>query len=431
MNKNSANIAKLAGVKGALAGTLVLELCGDEPSGALGTQILADLGATVIKIERPPVGDAELPAFKPPADDELLPSEIAFFCGLNRNKRSLCLDLKAEQGRAVFHKLARIADVLYDNYKPGVTARLGADHTTLKTINPDIVCCSVSGFGHTGPWAQLPGYDATILAQGGGMSITGTGNPPVRSGNPIGGIGGALYAVVGILAALRRRRHTKKGGAWIDISMLDTQLAMHAYRVAPALDGKPYLPEPMRGGIGSVPYGTFKAGDGRWFVLGITSQFWRKACEVLGHPEWVEDPRFATQQQRQVNEDLVNAMVTEALQARSASEWQLACVDAGIPAGKVNTIPEAFEHPHVALRDTLVGFKNSTVGNRVKVAGNPIKMSQHKFEGFEPPPGFGEHSEVVLKKLLNLSTQECSELRAQGVTWWPKTGRVYERPSIV
>ena len=263
------------------------------------------------------------------------------------------------------------------------------------------------------------------------MSITGTGEPPVRWGNPIGGIGGALYGVVGILAALRWRKHGRDGGAWLDISMLDTQLAMHAYRVPPALDGKPYLPEPMRGGIGSVPYGPFCTGDGRWFVLGITSQFWKKACAVLGHPEWADDPRFATQEQRQANEDTVNAMVTEALQARSADEWQTAFVEAGIPAGKVTTIPEAFQHPHVNRRDMLVGFKENRFGERVRVAGNPIKMSMHKFEGFDVPPGFGEHTETVLSELLDLSHDECETLRAAKIAWWPRKGPVYDRPSIV
>lgn len=425
-------IAELAGVRGPLAGTLVLEICGEEPSGSLGTQILADLGATVFKIERPP--EKDVPAFEPPAEGKLLRRDVAFFCGLNRNKRSICLDLKHDKGRAIFHSLARVADVVYDNYRPGVTARLGADYATLSALNPGIICCSVTGFGHTGPWSHLPGYDATILALGGGMSITSSGrpgSPPVRWGNPIGGIGGALYAVVGILAALRWRRVGRRGGAWLDISMFDTQLAMHAYRVPPALDGKVYLPEPRRGGIGSVPYGPFKCGDGRWFVVGVTSQFWEAACRVLGHPEWIDDPRFATQEQRQANEDLVNSLVAEAMLTRSSDEWQELFVGAQIPAGKVTVISEAFRHPHVALRDMLVGFKDGTFGDRVKVAGNPIKMSGYPFEGVESPPGFGEHTALVLKSVLNLPEEECARLRAERVAWWPLQGKVYERPSVV
>jgi len=223
-------IAALAGVDGPLAGLLVLELCGDEPSGTFGTQILADLGAAVVKIERPPEGEPPPTTPPPPPPDGPVPRDIAYFFGLNRNKRSLCLDLKRDEGRALFHALVRRAGVVYDNYRPGVTARLGADADTLRALNPRVVCCSVTGFGHSGPWSQLPAYDATVQALGGGMSITGTGrddDPPVRWGNPIGGIGGALYAVLGVLVALRRLRTEGKGAA-LDIALLDAQLAMHA-----------------------------------------------------------------------------------------------------------------------------------------------------------------------------------------------------------
>lgn len=425
-------VRALAGVEGPLAGTLVLEICGEEPSGSFGTQILADLGASVIKVERIPGQD---PApHKTPAADEPMRRYLAFFCGLSRNKCSICVDMKHEKGRQLFHSLARVADVVYDNHKPGVTERLGVDHKTLSALNPEIICCSVTGFGHTGPWSHLPGYDATIMALGGGMSITASGGArkePVRWGNPIAGIAGALYGVIGILAALRWRRVSKRGGSWVDISMLDAQLAMHAYRVAPALSGKTYLPQPKRGGIGSIPYGPFKAGDGRWFVLGVTHQFWEGACRALGHPEWIEDPRFSTEEQRQKHEDTVNSLVAEAMLQRSSDEWQKIFVEAGIPAGKVNTIAEAFQHPHVALRDMLVGFNDSTLGDRVKVAGNPIKLSRYSFKGFRTPPGLGEHTQLILKELLELSGDDCALLRKERVIWWPESGKVYDRPSHV
>jgi len=422
-------VAKLAGVEGSLRGLLVLEFCGDEPSGTLGTQILSDLGATVIKVERPPQAE---PQPTPEPEDGKVRPDIAYMFGLNRNKRSLCLDLKSERGVAVVRDLVRIADVVYDNYKPGVMQRLGLDAESLRALKPDIIACSVSGFGHSGPWSQLPAYDATVQALGGGMSITGTGekgSPPVRWGNPIGGIAGALYAVIGVLAALRRRRSEQRG-AVLDIALLDAQLAMNSYRVPPAMAGIKYSASPRRGGSGALPYGPFKAADGRWFVLGITRQFWATAAKVLGHPEWIDDPRFKTEQDRQANEDELNALVGEAMQAHDADEWQRRFVAAGIPGAKVTTIPEAFEHPHVALRDMLVSFDHP-VGRHLKVAGNPVKMSNHPFKGFRHAPGLGADTRGILGELLGLDAASMSKLREEGVAWWPMQGEVYDRPSVV
>jgi crotonobetainyl-CoA:carnitine CoA-transferase CaiB-like acyl-CoA transferase len=424
-------IAALAGRPGPLAGHLVLEMCGDEPSGTFGTQILADLGATVLKIERPPRDE---PAPTALADGAPVPRDIAYAFGLNRNKRSLCLDLKQPRGRAIFDALVAMASVAYDNYTPATAKRLGIDAATLRAQNPSLICCSVSGFGQTGPWAALPAYDATIQALGGGMSITGTGkpdDPPVRWGNPIGGIGGALYAVLGILVALRRRRVQEGApGASLDIALLDAQLAMHAYRVPQVHGGARFAATPHRGGNGAMPYGPFKAGDGRWFVLGITSQFWAKTCDVLGHPEWRDDPRFRTQQDRQANEAALNQAVTAAMQAADADDWQRRFVAAGIPGAKVATIPEAFAHPHVALRDMLVGFDHP-IGARLKVAGDPVKLSDHPGAAFRAPPGLGADTLAVLRDLLGLPDPECEALRTARTVWWPLTGEVQQRPSVV
>ncbi len=422
-------IARLAKVGGPLRGVLVLELCGDEPSGTFGTQILGDLGATVVKIERPPAGEPAPTAPRPAGEN--LPRGIAYTFGLNRNKRSACIDLKSAEGCAVFVDLARIADVVYDNYRPGTLDRLGLGHERLRALNPKLICCSVSGFGKTGPWSDLPAYDATIQALGGGMSITGTGrpdDPPVRWGNPIGGIGGAFYAVIGILAALHRRRRSG-GGAALDVALLDAQLAMNAYRVPPAMSGTAYAPAPHRGGSGAMPYGPFRTKSG-WFVLGITKQFWARTAELLGHREWLDDPRFRTEADRQANEDALNEAVTAALQAHDAAEWQRRFVAAGIPGAKMMTIPEAFAHPHVALRDMLVGFGHPVAAG-VKVAGNPIKLSAHPFAGFAVPPGLGADTAAVLGDLLGRPEAERQALRDRRAVWWPREGDVFERPSVV
>ena len=425
----AAAIAALAPLQGGpLSGTLVLELCGDEPSGTLGTQILADLGATVIKLERLPPAGAN-----PPKSTNKIDEAVAYFWGLNRNKLSLCVDLKRDEGRALFHALAAMADVVYDNYRPEVARRVGADADTLRNINPRLVLCSVSGFGRNGPLADQPAYDVTVQALGGGMSLTGTGeegSPPVRWGNPIGGIAGALYAVSGILAALARRRSSGTG-ATLDIALLDAQLAMNAYRVPTALaNGVKYGPTPHRGGSGALPYGPFLARCGHWFVLGITSQFWAEACRVLECPQWLDDPRFATEAERQQNEAALNAAVGAAVARRDAEDWQQRFIAAGIPGATVRTVREAFAHPHVALRNMLAGF-NHPLGANLKVAGDPIKLSGHAFRGFAPAPGLGASTRVVLQRLLGHEARQIEVLRQAGVVWWPDSGEVYVRPSVV
>lgn len=425
------DIQALACRPGPLAGTLVLEFCGDEPSGTLGTQILADLGATVLKIERPPSGEP-LP-MQDLADGEV-PREVAYAFGLNRNKRSLVLDLKSASGRALALRLARRADVVYENHKPGVLARLGLGAETLRAAHPGLVVCSVSGYGQTGPWASQPAYDVTIQAASGVMGITGTGrvdSAPVRWGNPIGGIAGALYAVIGILSALHRRRRTGQG-AWLDVALVDAQLALHAYRVPPAMSGRRYAPEAHRGGSGALPYGPFLCGDGRWFVLAITHQFWRPACEAMGHAEWADDPRFASEALRQQNEIELNARVCTALASAPAQHWQDRFVAAGIPGATVLSIRQAFEHPQAVARGMLVGFDGEhPVARHVKVAGDPLRVRGAAPAPLAPAPGLGADSRTVLSTLLGLSLAELAALRAQHAVWWPESGLVYERPSVV
>jgi crotonobetainyl-CoA:carnitine CoA-transferase CaiB-like acyl-CoA transferase len=281
--------------------------------------------------------------------------------------------------------------------------------------------------------AGKPAYDATIQALGGGMSLTGTGKetePPVRFGNPIGGIAGALYAVTGILAALARRRRTA-AGATLDISLLDSQLALHAYRVPPALGaGVRYGPTPHRGGSGALPYGPFRARCGRWFALGITNQFWPAFCNLAGHPKWISDPRFASEALRQANEQALNRAVGETIATRDAEDWQERFIEAGIPGATVRSIPEAFRHPHVAERRMLVSFDHP-LGSRLKVAGNPIKLSRHADARFSPAPSLGADTRRVLQDLLDMKSDELDQFCHDRVIWWPEHGEVYERPSVV
>ncbi len=269
------------------------------------------------------------------------------------------------------------------------------------------------------------------------MSITGTGeakSPPVRWGNPIGGIAGALYAVIGVLAALLRRRRTGQGAS-LDIALLDAQLAMNAYRVPPAMSGRRYLPEAHRGGSGALPYGPFLARDRKWFVLAITHQFWPKACDALGHPEWTEDPRFATEAMRQANEVALNALVGSAMAQQDAPFWQERFVALGIPGSTVLSIRDAFAHPQAVARQMLQGFgddpSDHPVAHAVRVAGNPIRVRGAQPQAFQPLPGVGADAQQVLGTLLQLAPAQQAALRTQRVVWWPDAGLVYERPSVV
>ena len=424
-------VAALACQSGPLAGTLVLEFCGDEPSGTLGTQILADLGATVLKVERPPAEDP--PPMQAPQPGQVR-RDISYAFGLNRNKRSIALDLKSPAGRDLALRLARLADVVYENHKPGVMARLGLGADVLRANRPALVVCSVSGYGQQGPWAAQPAYDATIQAVSGVMGITGNGRrdaPPVRWGNPIGGIAGALYAVIGVLATLRRRRHSGQG-AWLDVALFDAQLALHAYRVPPAMAGRKYHAEAHRGGSGALPYGPFRAGDGRWFVLAITHQFWHKACDALGHPEWQEDPRLATEPLRQQNEGALNAMVSAAIATRDAQVWQDRFVQLGIPGATVHSIREAFAHPQAQARRMLAGFDAAhPVARHLRVGGDPMRVVGRPDEVFQPLPGLGEDTVAVLTRLLEVGPDDLAQLREKRVAWWSRDGLVYDRPSVV
>ena len=424
---NVAAIAPRSG--GPLAGTLVLELCGDEPSGTFGTQILGDLGATVIKLERIPTNSTI------PIDPEApISRDLAYFWGLNRNKLSASIDLKHAKGQVLLHDLARVADVVYDNFRPEVMKRIGADAETLRALNPSLICSSITGFGRSGPLGGKPAYDATIQALGGGMSLTGSTDPdrlPVRCGNPIGGIGGALFSVIGILAALARKRRGVGQGATLDLALLDIQLAMHAYRVPPTLgSGLRYGPTPHRGGTGALPYGPYRAACGRWFALGITGQFWKKFCQLMEHPEWADDPRFREEKDRQNNENALNAFIADAMATRTADEWQTRFIEEGIPGAPVRSIQEAFQHPHVELRNMLPSFDHP-VGKHLHVAGDPIKLSGHPNLPMSGAPGLGEHTQLVLQRVLNYSNEHLKTLREESVIWWPENGLVYQRPSVV
>ncbi|MBM9464100.1 CoA transferase [Aeromicrobium sp. YIM 150415] len=355
---------------GPLRGVTVLEMNGDEPSKAFAAQLLADFGADVIRVERPYGQVVE------PYPDES--REASFRAGLNRGKRSVIADLKTQEGRDFLLGLASHADVVLDNYRPGVLGRLGLDYDSLREVNEQLISTSITGFGHSGPWSSYPAFDNAIQALGGGMSVSvdhTRPDVPIRWGNPIGGLTGAMFAALGTLAALRLR-DLNGHGQKLDISLLDSQVALLSYRAPQAVTvGKEFLPEPRRGGTGSLPFGVFRTADDRWFTICITPQFWAPFCRAAGHPEWIDDPRFATEPLRRANDEALYELVEPSFLVRTAQEWEELYYSLKLPGAIVLNIEEAFSHPQAVARRMRLQLKDPDISREIEVAGVVLKLS--------------------------------------------------------
>lgn len=343
-------------------------------AGPFGSGQLARLGADVIRIVPP--GKARAGEPDPARDLDLTDG---FYYALQRGKRCFELDLKAPDGRAAFLDLVRQSDVVYDNFRPGVTHRLGIDYLSLKAEKPEIITCSISGFGLEGPWSNVAAYDITMQALAGGMSITGNGDPegePVRWGVPIGDLAGSLYAVIGVLAALQERDRTGQG-QMIDIALLDCQLAFNTYRVPQAFGAGAEFRSgaPRRGGAGTVPYGPFLCGDGQWLAIGVASNFWTGFCAAMSRPDLQYDPSFRTLKDRQANQADLDFVLEQAFLARSAAEWSALLATEGVPHGRINTIAQAFDDPNARARRMLETITDRW-GRDVPVAASPFKFAR-------------------------------------------------------
>jgi len=303
---------------------------------------------------------------------------------------------------------------VYDNFRPGVLERLGADYDTLKAINPRIICCSVSGFGQAGPCKDLAAFDVVIQAIGGGMSLTGEpGMPPMKMGLPIGDLAGGMLAAFAICAALYARQQSGVGQR-IDISLLDAQISMLSYYVLNyLLSGE--VPQPAGSGHQSfVPYQAFKTKDFYIFVASHRQNHWERLCKILGVPELASDPRFESLSQRVKNRNQLIPIIEEIVRTRPGDEWLELLYHEGIPAGPVNTVDRAVNHPQVLAREMIVTMEDPRRG-RLKVAGNPIKMSATPGTSFNPPPALGEHTAEILSQLLGYSDEEIKHLKEKGV----------------
>ena len=403
----------------ALAGLRVLDLS-RVLAGPWCSQLLADLGADVVKVERPGSGD-DTRAWGPPwlaREDGGASAESAYFLSANRNKRSLTVDLALPDGQRLVRELALKADVLLENFKVGGLTQYGLDYTSLSALNPRLVYCSITGFGQTGPYAERPGYDFLMQGMGGLMSITGRpdgepGGGPLKVGVALTDVMTGMYASVAVLAALQRR-HVSGVGQHIDLALLDVQVAALANQASNHLVGG-QLPQRMGNAHPNiVPYQDFPTADGHMIVtVGNDGQF-AGFCRVLGRPEWARDERFATNPQRVRHRDELIAAIRALTVARSTDDWVAAMEAAKVPCGPINTLERVFENPQVRARGLRIEMPHAE-SPAVPLVANPIRLSESPVDYRRAPPTLGQHTDEVLGDWLALDAAAIAQLRSQHI----------------
>jgi crotonobetainyl-CoA:carnitine CoA-transferase CaiB-like acyl-CoA transferase len=387
-------------------------------AGPTCTQLLGDLGADVIKIERPEAGD-DMRKMGPPYvtnKEGRNTTESAYYLSCNRNKRSLTIDIAKPPGQALARRLIAQCDIMIENFKVGDMERYGLSYTDLKDVSPRLIYCSITGFGQTGPYAQRAGYDMLAQGLGGIMSVTGEPDrPPMKVGVSIADIMCGMYATVAILGALHYRDRTGEG-QYIDLSLLDTQIAWLANA------GLNYLTSgkvPRR--IGNehpniVPYNVMAASDGHVILAAGNDSQYVKFCDFAGVPELSKDPRFVTNEQRVINRRTLYALLEPVLRRKAQKEWVEGLAKFGVPCSPVNTIDQAFADPQVHARNMHIKIAHPLAGKgEVDLIANPIRYSTTPVEYRKAPPWLGQHSEEVLRELLDLDQAAIAELRRNAV----------------
>jgi glutaryl-CoA transferase len=410
-------------VAGPLAHVRVLDLS-RVLAGPWAGQNLADLGAEVIKVERPKAGD-DSRAFGPPWVKDRQgrdTKDSAYFTSANRGKKSITVNVAQAQGQALIRALARECDVLIENYKHGDLARYGLGYDDLKAVNPRLIYCSVTGFGHTGPYRDRPGYDFMIQGMGGMMSVTGEpdgtpGGGPQRAGVPIADIITGMYASIAICAALAHRDAQGLGrgaGQHLDLALLDSQIALLAYQSTNYFStGTP------PGRIGNlhpniVPYQPFRSSDGEVIVACGNDNLFRKFCDMAGCPELAQDPRFASNGKRVENRAEITRLIQEVFRKKTTAEWLRLLEAAGVPNGPINNIAQVFEEPQVRARGVKIELEHAAAG-RLPLVASPMRFSGTPLQYQLAPPLLGEHTDAVLRGLLGKSDAEIAQLRAEGI----------------
>jgi len=379
-------------------------------AGPYGSMLLADMGAEVIKIEDPDGGDP-MRVMGPP----FLPDgESAYFLAINRNKKSVALNLSEPTGGQVFLDLVRAADVVWENFRPGVMARLGCEYAALAAVNPRLILCSISAYGQEGPYRDWPAFDLALQAMGGAMSLTGDPQGhPVRMGLPMGDLTGAMIGAFAVAAALFRRQVTGHG-AYLDLSLLDCQASLLTYLAQYFwTDGR--VPGPQGSGhVSVVPYQALATRDGHIIVAVFAEKFWRGFCLAAGHPEWERDPRFATNRDRVANREALTRLIEAAFTGRTTDEWLSRLAAEGVPIAPIQTIDRVLADPQLRLREMVVEMRHPRHGT-MPTLGTPIKVDGQRGFAVASPPALGEHTEAVLRELLKYPGERIADLRRAGV----------------
>lgn len=395
-------------MKEALEGVRIVDLSG-YLAGPFCTMILADMGAEVIKVEEPSKGDGSR-RWGPP----FIKGESVYFMSVNRNKKSITLNLKEKVGIQILKKLVRRADVFVENYRAGTTRGLGIDYGRLARVNPKLVYCSISGYGQEGPLSDRPAYDLTAQAMGGVMDLTGyEDGPPAKVGIAIGDLAAGLFAAIGILAALRARTLSKKG-QFIDISLLDSQIALLTFQAGNFLNTGEV---PRRLGTAHpniAPYQAFVAGDGSYFVIAVgNDNLWVSFCRALGLTQLVTDKRFATNPDRVTNKEELARLLTKHFSSKPAAHWLRLIEGVGVPCAPINTLKDVFSNEQTLYREMIREIQHPKAG-RVKVAGPAIRMSMTNPRLSRYPPMLGEHTSELLRE-LGYSASKVREMKAAGI----------------
>ncbi len=385
-----------------LSGVRILDLS-HMLAGPYGSQLLSDLGAEVINIE-PPGGDP-IRQMGP----YFAAGESAYFLSINRNKKSICLDLKSVEGRQTFLDLVARSDVAYENFRPGVLERLELGYEILKRAKADVILCSISGYGRNGPRHDQPAFDLALQALGGSMSVTGEREgPPLRLGLPMGDLAGGMFAALAVAAALNRRAQTGQG-AHIDVSLLDGQVSLLSYMAQYYLiSGQ--VPQPWGAQHESVvPYNAFGTADGYLVVAIFSQKFWVAFCQALALEELIEDQRFATNADRRQHREGLNEILARRFRTRTTAEWMDRLQAAGVPANPIQDVAEVMADPQVLARDMRVSVEHPAIGT-LELVGSPIKVVDTE-ASFVAPPLLGQHTEEVLADLLGYSAEKIAALQ--------------------